>query len=84
MPRVVRNWWVTGKPTNYDGYSEGNLRTFGPSTKGGGFEVKIQQRDAGQVTTALEVWGIVTSEGKLRLQVNGPDGKSLLEYETER
>lgn len=71
MPRHVRNFFtildVDGRKTN--------IKT-GPRSGAGGFDQTVYMRVDGQVTTALEIRGIVDTDGVLTLRVSA--GNSII------
>lgn len=84
MPRNVRNFWIEASVDGRESKLSG-----GPVRKDGGFSLTIFVRDDGDVTRALEIDGLCTSEGKLILRVTpklGPDyiGDGCLEITTTR
>lgn len=65
MPRNVRNFWIEadidGRKSAFSG---------GPSRADGGISLKILQRDKGGIVTALAVYGHITDDGRIILDVN--------------
>lgn len=60
----VRNWWIEA---NIDGRKT-PLRG-GPIGKKGGFSITIMQRDNGEITHPIQIWGVVGKAGNLVLRV---------------
>lgn len=79
MPRNVRNFWLE---LSVDG-SQKTIAT-GPRNKDGGFTLTILQRDKGDIVRAMEVWGRVSSEGKIVLSANLMSTPAELKVITER
>lgn len=79
MPRNVRNFWIE---LSVDGKQE-RVET-GPRSKDGGFSLTILQRDRGSIVMAMRVGGRVTSDGRLVLEAEMPQGSGPLVYETVR
>lgn len=62
MPRNVRNFWLT---LSVDGRA--SRVQAGPQSKDGGFELRVQMRDAGGIAEAGTLKGYAESDGTLRL-----------------
>lgn len=77
---AIRNWWIT---TDNEGGRPGPVAT-GPSHKEAGFTVRVDQRKNGDSVRALEVYGLVMADGRLKLQVRNERGEYIHEYITER
>jgi len=58
---AVRNWYITAE------MDDGRVVATGPPSKTDGFTVTVEQRAKGEPTTALNVYGIVMSDGRLKL-----------------
>jgi hypothetical protein len=79
MPRNVRNFWIEA---NIDGRATAFVG--GPQSKDGGFDMRILQRDNGDIITALHVRGFVDSDGNLQVIAETDDGNRRIEVQTVR
>jgi len=75
---TVRNFYVTGK---VDGRQ--TPVSFGPRRKDGGLNLRITQRDNGEVRTAVLIKAF-ESGGLLNFVVTDWEGKTLYELQTAR
>ena len=78
MPRNVRNFWLKA---TIDG--RGSVLSGGPVRKDGGFYLTVEQRDGGEIITALKVSGIARTDGSILLRVE-PTGAQAVEVVTLR
>ena len=78
MPRNVRNFWI-------EVYVDGSKKKIGtgPRRADGGFDLTIYQRSAGDIITALDIIGRVTTDGQITLSIR-PEGKDQQTVTTSR
>ncbi len=76
---AVRNFYAT--ITNDD---HGAPVHTGPVGKAEGFSIRVQQRDNGEIVTALRVNGFVDDAGTLTLRVTDRNDQIIHEYVTFR
>jgi hypothetical protein len=78
MPRNVRNWWIEAR---IDGRT--TRIACGPQSKIGGIEIRILQRNAGNIIEAVDVWGVAEDNGRLSLHARyGKDVKDAMKNKT--
>ena len=79
MPRNIRNFWLKASIDGRDTELRG-----GPVRKDGGMSIKLMQRTAGDITTAVTIQCFATNDGVLVTRIYDADGKVVAEHATVR
>lgn len=75
---ATRNFWMSA---SIDGRT--NRATGGPANKDGGMEIKVYQRDKGEITIPITIECYANAEGQLRTTVQ-VEGHAPISVYTER